>query len=630
MSQHTHTQSYVVSHKGRPKTVTRVPIMEHRTRVPKRLKSLWGSLAATAQETKVDGVAVLSKVATELFESLQTPVSLSCEILLRYGEIAQLARKTVDPKDYNDQAKFADDYQAISFLRKVPFQNVEGLSPEAEAKKKFFEAEAQCKETNHRIRTFLAKPERASAVARQAFCLAVSAIREVLGDVVSSAEWLSGCRFGPGAFNHPSVSGLTSIYDKLQVCPSVTRDFREAGAVLVMSSPSWARSVTDTEVEGFWPFVSPDLLHETPGNRVTFVPKTATTERAIAIEPLVNIYAQLGLGRMIRRRLDAVAHIDLNDQSLNQQLAREGSIRGFLATIDLSSASDTVARELVRALLPEAWYKVLDITRSKVGVLDGTPFVYEKFSSMGNGFTFELESLIFWALSRSACVIAGTPEMVSVYGDDIVVPVDAYDTLEEILTFFGFTFNKAKSFKSGPFRESCGKDYYNGCDVRPFLQTEVPEEVQDLFTLANGLRRLASRRLHPYMGCDVRFRRAWKSVVSALPRCIASHVRVPAHAGDSDGLVCNWDEAQISSFVLRDSGGMEGWFAPRMNPTPIGARKVSNFEGAVASLLYRAKDGFGSDYASADPRQGRDVTFELRNGAYYGPWTDLGPWMQIL
>jgi hypothetical protein len=346
------------------------------SRVPKKLRSLWGSLAATAQELQVDGFSVLAEVATELFEALATPVSLSCEIMLRYGELVQLVQKTVSPASYNDQSRFADDYQAVSFLRKVPFK-IEGLDAEAAARKKFHESERSCKETNKRIRAFLANPDRASEVVRRAYCLAGNAISEVLGSHVGSREWLNSCRFGPGAFNHPSVRGLTSVYDKLQVTPSVTPDFRDTGAILVMSSPSWARSITDTEADGFWPFVKTADLCTVPGNRVTFVPKTATTERAIAIEPLVNIYAQLGLGTLIRGYLKAKAHIDLDDQTTNQLLAQEGSIRGFLATIDLSSASDTIAKEVVRALLPEAWFGALDLCRSKVGYLDGIPFVYE-------------------------------------------------------------------------------------------------------------------------------------------------------------------------------------------------------------------------------------------------------------
>lgn len=609
-----------------------------KSRVPKSLQGVWGSLLALSEDFSCDGTAVLEKVATDLYESIGTPISLSCEILLRYGDLRQLAERRIDPLSYNDPERFFLDYQSIEFLRKVPFE-INGVDRELTAKTKFFEAEAQCKETNLRIRNFLSNPEKATTTVQRAFGLLTIMVREVLGDWVSSSDWINSCRFGPGSFNYPGHGGLTSIYDKLQVHPTVTKDFGDLGAILVMSSPSWARSVTDCEIEGFQPFVNSSHLTTVLGNRVEFVPKTALTDRAIAVEPLVNVYAQLGLGSIIRRRLNDIAFIDLNDQSFNQELAREGSIRGYLSTIDLSSASDTVARELVRAVLPDRWYYAMDVCRSKIGMIDGKSFVYEKFSSMGNGFTFELETLLFWAMARSACVISGCPEMVSVYGDDIIVPSDAYETLEEILTFFGFSLNTRKSFRAGPFRESCGKDYYDGTDVRPFLQKEVPDRLENLLTLANGLRRLANRRLYPFPGCDLRYRRAYEQTVRAIPRVISTHLRVPAHAGDTDGLVTDWDEAQRSSFVRREPNGWEGFVGIRLAPVPKDEpKKCYNFEGGVASLLYRARGGFeDSVYRSASipiheshpvsPRQGRDADFVLRNGAFWGPWTDLGPWL---
>lgn len=589
------------------------------------LKALFGSLAATAETFEVDGEAVLREVAMDLYESLATPIALSCAIKLRYNDIPGLVGAAVNPKNYNDRLQFELDYQAVNFVRKVPWKHAD-LDPRAAAVKKFKEAELQCRATNARFRSFLSAPEGVSDVVRWGYSLACEKIREVLGNHVDAAEWIRSCRFGPGVFNHPEARGLTSIYDKLQVRPSVTYDFGEMGAKLVMSSPAWARSVTDTEVEGFWPFVDVDDLERVPGNRVGFVPKTATTERAIAVEPLVNVYAQLGLGRMIRNRLRSFADIDLNDQSLNQQLAREGSIRGYLCTVDLSSASDTVAREVVRAMLPEQWFLAMDLSRSKVGKLDDETFLYEKFSSMGNGFTFELETLIFWSLSYAACVISQVPPLVSVYGDDIIAPVPAQPALVELLEFFGFTLNPKKTFFEGVFRESCGKDYYEGTDVRPFLQEEAPQDLRGLFTLANGIRRRAFRAAGSQFGCDQRYRQAYDRVLRQIPRHIRSHVVVPAHAADSDGLVSDWDIAVRSPFLI-SRWGWEGQHGLRLGAVPLDAPRSTNFEGGVASLLYRAREGLGDDYFPAPPRQGREVVFRLRKGAFWGPWTSLGMWM---
>jgi hypothetical protein len=162
------------------------------------------------------------------------------------------------------------------------------------------------------------------------------------------------------------------------------------------------------------------------GNSIITVPKNYKTDRTIAKEPCMNIYIQKGIGRCIRKRLKRVG-IDLDDQKRNQEGARIGSLDGSLATIDLSMASDTVALELVSFLLPNDWWWALEQCRSPVGVLpSGELVAYQKISSMGNGFTFELESLLFWAICQQvACSnINETDCRILVYGDDIVVPTD--------------------------------------------------------------------------------------------------------------------------------------------------------------------------------------------------------------
>ena len=603
-----------------------------------------GSLSALLEGYRAPK-GVLYNVATDLFESLATPVSLSCEILLRYGELEQLARKAISPRDYNCAFRFRDDYQAVAFLKKAPLR-IPGVDPEAAAKIKFEEAEEACRQTNLRIRSFVRDPSRVNPAITRVISTATAKINRCLGDRPDSREWLYACRFGPGVFNHSEVSGLTSAYDKLQVRPSVTRDLTDVAALLVMSQPQWARSITDSEVEGFWPLIKESDFDVVPGNKVAFVPKTAVTHRAIAIEPLMNIYAQLGLGTLMRRRLGRNG-IDLDDQSHNQRAALDGSLTGNLATIDLSSASDTVAKELVRVLIPDGWHAVLDMCRSKVGLYQDQWIRYEKFSSMGNGFTFELETLIFWGLMLGVCTeldISSTE--VLVYGDDIVIPVPAYGLAKEVLEWCGFSLNESKSFHEGPFRESCGKDYYDGIEVRPFFQKEIPCEAESLFRLCNGLREVAYRRNRGF-GCDSRLYAAWRSVVRALPRSIAQNLRVPRLAGDSDGIKCNWDESQTSFLVKPNKLGWEGWVGARYQATPVKGPEPGNMLGVVASQLYRLSDGGKLDYqllglpregwlrwladarisVSGSPNQKRGVTYRLRAECHYGLWTDFGPWI---
>jgi hypothetical protein len=204
-----------------------------------------------------------------------------------------------------------------------------------------------------------------------------------------------------------------------------------------------------------------------------FVDKNAKTHRPICIEPVLNGFWQLGVGDYIKDRLRIHANQNLRDQTRNREFARLGSIHGSIATIDLSSASDTVSYSVVFDLLPEGWVDLLDSLRTPVIRYEGYELELEKFSSMGNGYTFELESLIFWALA-SACteLRSGDQERVSVYGDDIIVPTVAVDLLYASLTWCGFSVNSEKSFTQGNFRESCGADWLDGNDVRPIFKKD--------------------------------------------------------------------------------------------------------------------------------------------------------------
>jgi hypothetical protein len=176
-------------------------------------------------------------------------------------------------------------------------------------------------------------------------------------------------------------------------------------------------------------------------------------------------------------------------------MARKGSIDGSLATIDLSSASDTIAFSVVFDLLPEPWVDFLNSVRTGQVTYEDITLDLEKFSSMGNGYTFELESLIFWALSSACVSIVGCNESdVSVYGDDIIVPTPAVDLLYATLTWCGFNVNSEKSFTSGPFRESCGADWLNGEDVRPFFKKDTIS-IQSLFVTHNWMMRRGEREL---------------------------------------------------------------------------------------------------------------------------------------
>lgn len=222
------------------------------------------------------------------------------------------------------------------------------------------------------------------------------------------------------------------------------------------------------------------------------VPKKSDIDRVACKEPSGNAYLQRLVGVFIRKRLRRVG-INLRDQSRNRRLAQLGSSMGNLATIDLSSASDSISSGLVFDLLPFEWWSFLDDIRIKRVRIpapihpDGVEVVHDlsMFSSMGNGFTFELESLIFWALARSIMSCSKVTGVVSVYGDDIIVPVTIVPRLVRVFHFCGFRTNSSKTFFKGKFRESCGGHYYAGLDVTPFYIRGEIRKLPHLISLLN-------------------------------------------------------------------------------------------------------------------------------------------------
>lgn len=232
-----------------------------------------------------------------------------------------------------------------------------------------------------------------------------------------------------------------------------------------------------------------------PGAEAFTTRKDAKTDRLIFKEPQGNMFLQKGLGLMIRRRL-LKEGIDLNDQSINQWLS------SFLgnATVDLSNASNLIARMVVALLLQHSdprWHYMLDAVRSHRVLVDGAWHELEMFSGMGNGFTFELESLIFYCIAHSADLLERTHNsltegrVVSIYGDDIIVKKEVYDTLTAGLHYCGFQVNMLKSYATGPFRESCGAHWHYGIDVTPvYFKDRDFTHVKDWYYFVNTLSEL--------------------------------------------------------------------------------------------------------------------------------------------
>lgn len=263
-------------------------------------------------------------------------------------------------------------------------------------------------------------------------------------------------------------------------------------AHITESALDWWETLTSSEEKDSHPLLPlwPDkdyVVSVVPGNVLFTVPKKTDIDRCACKEPDINMFLQKGVGNHFRHCLK-LRGIDLNDQTRNKRLAREGSISNRLSTLDLSAASDSVTSMLVELVLPPIWFSLLNSLRCRVTIIDGQEHVNEMFSSMGNGFTFELESLLFYSLAKATAYFRGISGIISVYGDDIIVPSDMAHELISVLSLFGFTVNPDKTFIDGPFRESCGGHFYNGFDVTPFYIREPIVYLTDLIHVANQLR----------------------------------------------------------------------------------------------------------------------------------------------
>lgn len=423
-------------------------------------------------------VPELRDVALTLYVTLNTPRSLSCFILMKAGEWDQLVSLTTDPRNYLEGPWGANSYrrdvQATDLLRKSPEVPASFKRQEA-ALQNFHLCENECLNINGYLDLISSYPFHASSAYERRLYGILRKARKIADRILGPVpDDLQG-RFGPGTSFELRGQSYSTMADKLWTCPLATP---AAGPIFrhLYQGTLWGRTRAELGL---------NFMGECRGDRFTTVPKTAKTDRGIAIQPLGNLFCQLGIGSYMKERLARVglevapcrpARLQnglplhrgpsKDGQTIHRRLAREGSLTGRWATIDLTNASDTVSYQIVKQVLPTKWFDLLCSMRTPFTQVSGSWHKLQKFSAMGNGYTFELETLIF------SCLIEATTGSVPgsdlyVYGDDIIVPVEAYRDSIAILQACGFTPNRAKTFSSGPFRESCGGDYFSGYDVRP-------------------------------------------------------------------------------------------------------------------------------------------------------------------
>jgi len=511
-----------------------------------------------------------------------------------YGSLLSYA-DFISKQTYSSASKHFEANQLALLIKKFPWgARIPGLDPEANALKKFHHAEHLCRRVNQRFSLYdgLRSPHEEYLASMRHFISYVLGTFEI-GNVIAE------CGFGPGA--SIGVGGdATSLADKLlspvwTVSPSAlcysahaynrNPQLRELAAMIRKESYAvcYDTECCDNVEESQNSSWFEHRVEIATYNKVAFVPKTALVHRTIAIEPLWNGYLQKGTDLFMRKRLKRIG-IDLSDQSLNQKLAREGSFDSNdpFVTIDLSSASDSIATSVVKNLVHPEWFAYLNDVRSRNYLMQGVVTPYNKFVSMGNGFCFPLETLIFVAACHA--VKCGKPGIdFSVYGDDIIVRQSKAIDLLRLLKVLGFRANTDKTFLEGPFRESCGADWFGGEDVRPFTLDYELDSVQNIFKFLNLSQR---NKLSRAYFCEVR-----PVIFNRLPSDICF---CRPFTGNADTAI----EVEMDHFMTTPSAlwvkSLRAWSWHEIDSLSVPSDGTLNRDGYSVTLVIAALTGAAS------------------------------------
>lgn len=345
---------------------------------------------------------------------------------------------------------------AIDLMRKCPTPR-SNLSNET--LKVWLHAESLCAESNARLCPYRYEFDALNSTARNPLhTYVVGLVRNEVSKILRSApRELTPELTGGATLSNPY--GFTSAPDKISSRHTMYKTSYTARNLSHYRSTPWIRNLKE-----------PITLCR--ANQYFTVPKDSRIDRACAKEASMNMPLQRAVGLVISRRLSNTGCDIPSGEARHRALAKHASLFDDYATVDCSMASDTISYELVKIILPPDWFNLLDSLRATHTLVGDKTYFLNKFSSMGNGFTFELETVIFLAIARVACRLTDSdPSECSQYGDDTILPSRAYKCLTLLYTFFGFVVNGKKSYSTGPFRESCGGDFYRGiCVVTPKIK----------------------------------------------------------------------------------------------------------------------------------------------------------------
>lgn len=390
-----------------------------------------------------------------------------------------LRRSVVDFRNY----KFPDRLQAPAYLHKCQYQ-LENLFKRCIFTNDMYTPDQLEKNS---IADFLSFQKELSTPKKDITMLqhcvlqgARRVVRTILGDL-DQEELYNACQFGKRAAN--GVPYAKSYLDVKVQHLSGSKEHISWFREYLSRDPHLGTIVGGLQAP----------YHEIYSLQLVTVPKTYKAYRIIEPNSVLGGFHSAGLGSLIERKLKENGLNIANLQKKHARYAKSASVNRKNVTADLSKASDSFDSSLLNRLLPRQWFNEIKRGRLSHVEINGSLYYQASFMAMGIGYTFPLETLLFYALLKSISELSGIKGRISVYGDDLIYPRKMHAYVSKIFPTIGLKINADKTFVTSHFRESCGADYYHGVEVRP-CQPEV--EMQGLggdsllsvcYKLYNGL-----------------------------------------------------------------------------------------------------------------------------------------------
>lgn len=346
--------------------------------------------------------------------------------------------------------------------------------------------------------------------------------------------------------------------------------------------------------------------------KVCLVPKDSRGPRLISAEPAAMQYVQQGLWREMETRFQRSSlfssSVALRDQGKNREHCLRAHDQGF-ATLDLSNASDTISCQLIWFLFGgiRDWRRALFHARSTHARLPtGEEIRLYSFAPMGSAVCFPIETIVFWSIAVS-CVswferigYSSACRLVSVFGDDIIVPVDSASFVLDILRMIGCEPSPSKCCYMTPFRESCGIETFNGIDVsitrnKQYLYGEALhiEQFPSLLSYNQSLYASGYKEASRFF---LTLLRRLTPTASVDERCSSSFLACGPYS--KGGLKTRWNDKlhRFEAYVPVPRQRSENWECPqdRLMASLVGARTSDRMalRGGNTRLAWKSFDYF--------------------------------------